>query len=242
MAASLRVQPAQDVDLAWDAGHRTLTIRPADAWRPDTLHSVTVDPGALALTGRPMAKPVRAAFLTRAATDGRIEATRPRGERIAIDTGFTITFSRPVTAASVVAGLRADPVMDGTLVATTWNRDGTELHVHAPPAPPREHEVHAVPVRRPDGRRRGPRSGRLRGPHGLRAEGGPRPPGRQIHGRRAHRQDLGAVQPAHGQDGDQGGVQRQGQREGDQGQGVVQRRTPRRSPSSRRRPSRTGPG
>ena len=59
MAASLRVQPAQDVDLAWDAGHRTLTIRPEGAWRPDTLHSVTVDPGALALTGRPMAKPVR---------------------------------------------------------------------------------------------------------------------------------------------------------------------------------------
>ena len=127
VAASLRVQPAQEVDLAWDAGHRTLTIRPAHAWRPDTLHAVTVDPGALALTGRPMAKPVRAAFLTRAATDARIEATRPRGERIAIDTGFTITFSRPVTAASVVAGLRADPVMDGTLVATTWNHDGTSF-------------------------------------------------------------------------------------------------------------------
>ena len=78
VAASLRVQPAQDVDLAWDAGHQTLTIRPADAWRPDTLHSVTVDPGALALTGRPMARPVRAAFLTRTATDGRIEATRPQ--------------------------------------------------------------------------------------------------------------------------------------------------------------------
>jgi uncharacterized protein YkwD len=127
VAASLRVQPAQDVDLAWDAGHQTLTIRPAAAWRPDTLNSVTVDPGALALTGRPLVKPVRAAFLTRTATDGRIDATRPRGERIAIDSGFTITFSRPVTAASVVAGLRADPVMDGTLVPTTWNRDGTSF-------------------------------------------------------------------------------------------------------------------
>ena len=127
VAASLRVQPRQDVELAWDGGHRTLTIRPAEAWRPDTLHSVTVDPGALALTGRPLAKPVRAAFLTRTATDARIDATRPRGERIAIDTGFTITFSRPVTAASVVAGLRADPVMDGTLVPSTWNRDGTSF-------------------------------------------------------------------------------------------------------------------
>ena len=77
VAASLRVQPAQDVDLGWDAGHQTLTIRPAGAWRPDTLHSVTVDPGALAQTGRPLAKPVRAAFLTRTATAGRIEATLP---------------------------------------------------------------------------------------------------------------------------------------------------------------------
>ena len=161
VAASLRVQPAQEVDLAWDAGHRTLTIRPADAWRPDTLHSVTVDPGALALTGRPMAKPVRAAFLTRTATDARIEATRPRGERIAIDTGFTITFSRPVTAASVVAGLRADPVMDGTLVATTWNHDGTSFTFTPRQRLPVDTEIQAVPVRRPNGRRRGPRAARL---------------------------------------------------------------------------------
>ncbi len=125
VASSLRVQPAQDVDLGWDAGHQTLTIRPAEAWRPDTLHSVTVDPGALAQTGRPLARPVHAAFLTRTATDGRIEATIPRDKRIAIDSGFTITFSHPVTEASVVAGLRADPVMDGTLVPATWSRDGT---------------------------------------------------------------------------------------------------------------------
>ena len=46
---------------------------------------------------------------------------------MAINTGFTITFSRPVAVASVVAGLRADPVMDGTLVPATWNRDGTSF-------------------------------------------------------------------------------------------------------------------
>ena len=132
VAASLRVQPAQDVDLAWNAGHQTLTIRPARAWRPDTLHSVTVDPGALALTGRPMARPVRAAFLTRTATDGRIDATSPQGKRIATDSGFTITFSHPVAEASVVAGLRADPVMDGALVPSTWNRDGTTSFTFTP--------------------------------------------------------------------------------------------------------------
>jgi hypothetical protein len=60
---------------------------------------VTVDPGALAASGTPLSKPARAAFLTRAASSGQIQATRPRGERVAIDTNFTITFTRPVTAA-----------------------------------------------------------------------------------------------------------------------------------------------
>jgi uncharacterized protein YkwD len=127
VAASLRVLPARDVDLTWDPTGRTLTIRPREAWLPDTLHSVIVDPGALAESGRPLAKPARAAFLTRAPSSARIEATRPRGERVAIDSDFTITFSRPVTAASVAAGLRADPVMDGTITPTAWSPDGTSF-------------------------------------------------------------------------------------------------------------------
>jgi Big-like domain-containing protein/cysteine-rich secretory family protein len=127
VAAALRVRPAQDVDLAWDTSGRTLTIVPSGAWLPDTLHSVVVDPGALAENGRPLVKPVRAAFLTRSATDGRIEPTRPHDKRVTTDTAFTITFSRPVTTASVVAGLRVDPVMDGTIAPTTWQPDGTSF-------------------------------------------------------------------------------------------------------------------
>ena len=127
VAASLRVRPVQDVDLAWDATGRTLTITPTKAWQADTLSSVVVDPGALAENGRPMVQPVRAAFLTRAATDGRIEATRPHGGRVTTDTAFTITFSRPVTTESVAAGLRSEPAMDGTLTPTTWQPDGTSF-------------------------------------------------------------------------------------------------------------------
>jgi uncharacterized protein YkwD len=127
VAAALRVEPARVVDLAWDVSGRTLTIRPAEGWLPDTLHSIVVDPGALAETGRPLARPVRAAFLTRSSTDGQIEATRPAGKRVTVNTVFTITFSRPVSTASVVAGLRADPVMDGTVVPTVWQPDGTSF-------------------------------------------------------------------------------------------------------------------
>jgi uncharacterized protein YkwD len=127
VAAALRVVPARDVDLTWDAPSRTLTIRPQESWLPDTLHSVIVDPGALAESGRPLATPARAAFLTRAPSSGRIEATRPRDKRVATDSDFTITFSRPVTTASVAAGLRADPVMDGTIKPTAWSPDGTSF-------------------------------------------------------------------------------------------------------------------
>ena len=125
--AALRVEPASEVDMAWDASGRTLTIRPHVAWRTDTLHSVFVDPGALAESGQPMTKPVRAAFLTRSETSGRIEATRPRAEKVTVNTAFTITFSRPVSTESVAAGLRSDPVVDGTLVPTEWSPDGTSF-------------------------------------------------------------------------------------------------------------------
>jgi uncharacterized protein YkwD len=127
VAAALRVEPASKVDLAWDAAGRTLTIRPHEAWRTDTLHSIFVDPGALAESGQPMSKPVRASFLTRSATSGRIEATRPRSEKVTVNTAFTITFSRPVSTASVAAGLRSEPVMDGTVVPTEWSPDGTSF-------------------------------------------------------------------------------------------------------------------
>jgi uncharacterized protein YkwD len=127
VAAALRVEPPSHVDLGWDPTGRTLTIRPHEAWRTDTLHSVFVDPGALAESGQPMSKPVRASFLTRSGTSGRIEATRPRAEKVTVNTAFRISFSRPVTTASVAAGLRSDPVMDGTLVPTQWQPDGTSF-------------------------------------------------------------------------------------------------------------------
>ena len=127
VAAALRVEPSSDVDLDWDAAGRTLTIRPHEAWRTDTLHSVFVDPGALAESGQPMSKPVRASFLTRPGTSGRIEPTRPRSEKVTVNTAFKITFSRPVTTESVAAGLRSEPVMDGTIVPTMWAPDGTSF-------------------------------------------------------------------------------------------------------------------
>jgi uncharacterized protein YkwD len=124
VAASVRVEPATDVDLAWDSAGRTLTITPADAWLPDTLHRLVVEPGALARTGRPLARPVRAAFLTRAATTGQIAATATAGTLARIDSAFAITFSRRVVVDSVTSGLQIEPPLAGMVVPDEWMPDG----------------------------------------------------------------------------------------------------------------------
>jgi uncharacterized protein YkwD len=125
VAASIRVEPPAPVELSWDATGRRLTITPTIAWAPDTLHTLTVDPGALALTGRPLARPLRAAFLTRPATGGRIEASELVGKRSTVDTGFTISFARPVEVDSVLDALETVPPVVGTLEAAGGLAAGT---------------------------------------------------------------------------------------------------------------------
>ncbi len=68
VAASLAVEPATPVDLAWDASETVLTVAPRDRWAVGTLHTVTVQSGALARSGQPLTRPARAAFLTRDVT------------------------------------------------------------------------------------------------------------------------------------------------------------------------------
>ena len=113
--AAIRVEPATALDLGWDAAGRRLTVAPVGAWRPDTLHTITVDAGALALTGRPLSKPMRTAFLTRAATAGEIAATATAGRRARVTTAFTITFARPVEIDSVLDSLQSVPPIVGTM-------------------------------------------------------------------------------------------------------------------------------
>jgi uncharacterized protein YkwD len=125
VAAAVRVEPRAPVELAWDPTGRRLTITPATAWSPDTLHTLVVEAGALADTGRPLGRPMRAAFLTRAATEGRIEATELVGKRITVDTGFAFSFARPVKVDSVLDALETVPPLVGTIEATGGLAAGT---------------------------------------------------------------------------------------------------------------------
>ena len=125
--ASIRTQPSTDLQFEWDAGHRRLTLAPERAWRTDTLYTLTVDAGALAQTGRPLARPVRTAFLTRPATGGHVAATEHAGKRVTIDTRFEITFARPVEITSVLDGLDSVPPIVGRLEATGGLAAGTSF-------------------------------------------------------------------------------------------------------------------
>jgi uncharacterized protein YkwD len=119
VAAAVNVEPPTAVQLAWDAAGRTLTIAPQAHWSPGVYYTVSVQAGALASTGQPLARPARSAFLTREATTGSVAATDRVGSRVSVGTAFDVTFARPVDPASVPGAIKLNPSVPGTLEATT---------------------------------------------------------------------------------------------------------------------------
>ncbi len=113
--SALRVDPPTSIDLAWNADRTVLTVNPRFGWRTATYHTITVAPGALATTGRPLTEPVRAVFLTRPATAGSVVPTRLAGDRVGLDAAFVLAFNRPVDLATLRGALVARPALDGTL-------------------------------------------------------------------------------------------------------------------------------
>ncbi len=134
VAASLAIDPAVDVDLAWDASGTRLTITPKSGWSPATYHTITVKPGALGTSGRPMAVPARAVFLTRDATVGSIEATALSGSQAMVSTSFRISFDHPVDIDAVRHALTFDPPLVGALAAVA-SPAGASAFSFAPAAP-----------------------------------------------------------------------------------------------------------
>ena len=115
VAASLTIEPTAGVALSWDATGTRLTVTPTTGWAPGTYHTITVRPGALGASGRPMAVPARAVFLTRSATVGRIEATTLAGKEASVATAFRISFDHVVAIGDVRAALTMKPVIRGAL-------------------------------------------------------------------------------------------------------------------------------
>jgi uncharacterized protein YkwD len=118
VAASVTVEPPTQVDLVWDATGRTLTISPRTAWAPGAFHTVSVQAGALAQSGQPLARPARAAFLTRKPVTASLASTRPVGKRASVKTAFAVTFAGSVDPSTVTRGIRLEPATKGTVKAT----------------------------------------------------------------------------------------------------------------------------
>jgi hypothetical protein len=119
VAAAVNVDPPIAVQLAWDAAGDILTISPQAHWSPGVYYTVSVQAGALARTGQPLASPAREAFLTREATTGSVAATDLIGSRVSVETAFNVIFARPVDPASVPGAIQLDPPVPGKLQATT---------------------------------------------------------------------------------------------------------------------------
>jgi uncharacterized protein YkwD len=115
--AALRIEPRTEITFRWNDDDTSLAIAPATHWKAGTFYTISVGPGALASTGRPMTSPVRAAFLTRAATTATVAATSQSGSRVAIDSAFTVTFDQPVDPASIAAAIRLEPATPGSLTS-----------------------------------------------------------------------------------------------------------------------------
>ncbi|MEP6623343.1 MAG: Ig-like domain-containing protein, partial [Acidimicrobiia bacterium] len=134
VAAALAVDPPTQVDLSWNASGTTVTIAPRGRWSVGTLHTITVQAGALTRSGQPLMRPARAAFLTRDATTASIVATDRIGTRVSVSTSFLVSFARPVVPATVLTAVRLDPPAAGTIEASDPT-EGPTHYLFVPAAP-----------------------------------------------------------------------------------------------------------
>jgi hypothetical protein len=119
VAAALRVSPATDVALTWDAAGQALTIAPKTGWKPGTYYTVTIAPSALDATGQGLAAPARAIFSTRPPIAARLIASEVAVKgRVPTSTTFSVAYDGTVAAAAAEAAFRIEPAVEGTFAAS----------------------------------------------------------------------------------------------------------------------------
>jgi uncharacterized protein YkwD len=129
--AAVEVDPPTAVTFSWDATGRELTVRPVGTWQTAAYHTITVPPGTLAASGRPMTSPARAAFVTRLPAAASVAATATIEDHVDVDTAFVIRFDRPVDPASVDGSVTLEPAVEGTL-AMDASSDGQATYRFTP--------------------------------------------------------------------------------------------------------------
>ncbi|MBI3746188.1 MAG: Ig-like domain-containing protein [Chloroflexi bacterium] len=111
--ALLTVDPATATSFAWDQTMTRLTVRPVGAWAIGTLHTITVEAGALGADGRPLARRIRAAFLTRGPTTATISAALAARSAQGPGASIRIAFSAPVDETTIA--VTVSPKLPGHL-------------------------------------------------------------------------------------------------------------------------------
>lgn len=115
VAAALRVSPATDVVLTWDASGRALSIASKTSWKPATYYTVTIATAALDATGQPLASPVRAIFTTRPTVAARLTASEVAIKgRVPTSTTFAVAYDGPVDVSAAQAAFHVKPAVTGT--------------------------------------------------------------------------------------------------------------------------------
>jgi uncharacterized protein YkwD len=112
--AVLHLSPRADVRLEWDASGSQLYVAPIVGWTSGTVYSVTVGPGAKSEDGATLAPMAPAIVYVRPAATATVEATKLVGDRIGLDSGFRLTFSREVDLAALRDAFTISPAADGT--------------------------------------------------------------------------------------------------------------------------------
>jgi uncharacterized protein YkwD len=143
--AALSVTPATDVSLIWADDDMAVSVLPVDHWAPGTYHTLTVEAGALAASGRPLTTPARASFLTREPSIAVVGATDQVGKRVAADTSFTVAFDQPVDESSLAGAIRLDPPAEGTITVQD-GMDGVTRVVFTPAEPLEPGETYQLVV------------------------------------------------------------------------------------------------
>lgn len=132
--AAISVEPATAVRVTWNEDRTTATVTPESHWSAGSYHTITVQPGALASTGRPLTVPARTAFLTRETSAAILGVTSAVGKRVGATTAFTVAFDRAVDVGSVITAIRLDPPVEGE-VAVEPTVDGHPRAIFTPSEP-----------------------------------------------------------------------------------------------------------
>jgi hypothetical protein len=128
VAKALTVEPSTALDLAWDAGSRTVTIGATAGWKPGAYYAISISTSALDLTGRKLAEPARAVFTTRSGIGGRIEPTDAAGQHgLPTSSSFRVAYEGPVDVAMAQQAFRIVPAVDGAFESGVTTAGGTTL-------------------------------------------------------------------------------------------------------------------